>query len=168
MGRLVDAVLAAGTVFGVQYAAREISPADDPSTRQWYNRLNKPYFNPPGPAYAVIWTLLDGLLAWSGYRLLRAEKSCCRTMALVLWALCVAGGGGVPVLRIPQAPARNRSGHLRRPDHDVRGLDLHGAQSGLQGGLDAGAVLRLAGVRNLHPRRNLAQELRLFFRERSE
>ncbi|GBR47486.1 MULTISPECIES: TspO/MBR family protein [Gluconobacter] len=96
MGRLIDAVVAAGTVFGVQYAAREISPADDKATRRWYEHLNKPHFNPPGPAYAVIWTVLDGLLAWSGYRLLRAEKSCCRTAALVLWALCVAGVAGFP------------------------------------------------------------------------
>jgi len=96
MGRLIDAALAVGTVFGVQYASREISPADDPSTRRWYDRLNKPHFNPPGPVYGVVWTILDGLLAWSGYRLLRAEKSCCRTAALILWALCVAGVAGFP------------------------------------------------------------------------
>ncbi|EHH67473.1 hypothetical protein GMO_24680 [Gluconobacter morbifer G707] len=96
MGRYIDALLAAGTVFGVQYASQEISPADDPETRRWYTRLNKPAFNPPGPVYAVVWTMLDSLLAWSGYRLLRAESSPGRTLALSLWALCVVGIASFP------------------------------------------------------------------------
>ncbi|MCW2265870.1 tryptophan-rich sensory protein [Gluconobacter cerinus] len=96
MGRIIDAALAAGTVFGAQYLGREISPAEDGSTRRWYHHLNKPEFSPPAPVYAVVWTFLDGLLAWSGYRLLRAERSCARTAALWLWAICVAGVAGFP------------------------------------------------------------------------
>jgi len=44
MGRIIDAALAAGTVFGAQYLGREISPAEDGSTRRWYHHLNKPEF----------------------------------------------------------------------------------------------------------------------------
>ncbi|KXV32807.1 hypothetical protein AD940_12620 [Gluconobacter thailandicus] len=96
MGRIIDAALATATVFGAQYFGREVSPAEEGSTRRWYHHLNKPAFSPPAPVYAVVWTLLDGLLAWSGYRLLRAESSFKRTLALSLWAICVAGVAGFP------------------------------------------------------------------------
>lgn len=96
MGRIIDVLIATGSVFGAQYAGRELSPTDNRSVRRWYTKLEKPAVTPPAPVFAVVWTVLDGLLAYSGYKLLRAEKSSARTVALCFWALCVAGVAGFP------------------------------------------------------------------------
>lgn len=43
--------------------------------------------------FAVVWTLLDALLAFSGYRLLSAPRSRERAIALSLWGLNLVGVG---------------------------------------------------------------------------
>lgn len=126
MGRIIDVLIATGSVFGAQYAGRELSPTDNRSVRRWYTKLEKPAVTPPAPVFAVVWTVLDGLLAYSGYKLLRAEKSSARTVALCFWALCVAGVAGFPfVLFRAQAGCESRivyqSDHGFRWCHFVRG-----------------------------------------------
>ena len=65
-----------------------------PKTAAWYARLRKPPFTPPGAAIGAAWTVLEGLLWFSGYRVLRAPASTSRTVALGLWSLSLLGLGG--------------------------------------------------------------------------
>lgn len=65
-----------------------------PATAAWYARLRKPPFTPPGPAFGAAWTVLDGLLCYSGARLLTRPPSPRRHAALGLWGLNVLGVGG--------------------------------------------------------------------------
>ncbi|MGI8330771.1 TspO/MBR family protein [Actinomadura scrupuli] len=43
--------------------------ATDPKTT-WYARLDKPSWQPPPPAYPIVWTPLYGLIAYAGARAL--------------------------------------------------------------------------------------------------
>jgi tryptophan-rich sensory protein len=73
-----------------------------PSTALWYALLRKPAYTPPGPAVGVAWTLLEGLLALIGYRLMRASpqagRSQARALALGGWLGTLAGLAGYPWL----------------------------------------------------------------------
>ncbi|HYV43664.1 MAG TPA: TspO/MBR family protein [Myxococcaceae bacterium] len=52
----------------------------------WYERLNKPPFQPPAWLFAPAWTFLYGLIATSGWRIYRRSRSSRRRGALGLWA----------------------------------------------------------------------------------
>jgi tryptophan-rich sensory protein len=67
-----------------------------PQTAAWYAHLRKPSFTPSGPAFGVAWTALEGLLWFSGYRMLNAAPSPRRSVALGLWGLCLLGLAGFP------------------------------------------------------------------------
>ena len=69
-----------------------------PRAALWYLRLRKPGYTPPGPAVGAAWSLLEPLLAFSGYRLLRAPASPARIVALSGWALTLTGLAGFPWL----------------------------------------------------------------------
>ncbi len=87
--------LAIGAVTAALLVGGRASPGPDhPRTRRWYRRLSKPSFTPPPPVYAVAWTGIQASLAYSGYRLLRAEASTERTTALALWTANQVGVGG--------------------------------------------------------------------------
>jgi translocator protein len=62
----------------------------------WYASLRKPSYTPPGPAFGAAWTVLDGLLATAGYRLMKAAPSPARSLALAGWGLSTAGLAGYP------------------------------------------------------------------------
>lgn len=36
---------------------------------EWYQQLNKPFFNPPNWVFGPVWTVLYGLIAFAGWRL---------------------------------------------------------------------------------------------------
>jgi tryptophan-rich sensory protein len=87
--------LAIGAVTAALMAGGRASPTPDhPGTRRWYRRLDKPGFTPPTPVYPIAWTGIQALLAYGGYRLLRAEPSPQRTTALALWTANQVGIGG--------------------------------------------------------------------------
>ncbi len=80
-----------------QLSGRRYSPTPDhPRTAAWYAALRKPSATPPGPVFGAVWTGLDGLLAYSGTRLLTAPPSLQRTVALGFWGLNVLGVAGFP------------------------------------------------------------------------
>ncbi len=57
------------------------SVATDPGS-QWYRDLNKPSWQPPPPAYALVWTPLYAAIAYAGARALgRAEGPARRRLA---------------------------------------------------------------------------------------
>lgn len=60
------------------------------STRDWFDKLEKPSFNPPDEVFAPVWTLLYLLIAISGARVWRREPGEARTEALQLWSLQLA------------------------------------------------------------------------------
>ena len=94
MNKTTAAVAAGTAVIGAQYLGSLPAPTPNhPRTALWYALLRKPGFTPPGPAFGIAWTLLDGLLAYSGYRLLSARPSAARNTALGMWGLNVLGVG---------------------------------------------------------------------------
>jgi benzodiazapine receptor len=52
---------------------------------RWYERLQKPSWQPPARAFAPVWTTLYALIAVSGWRVWCAPASPARTRALALW-----------------------------------------------------------------------------------
>ena len=54
-------------------------------TREWYDALEKPSFNPPDFIFAPVWTTLYVLIAISGYRVWSSDAGRERTHALALW-----------------------------------------------------------------------------------
>jgi tryptophan-rich sensory protein len=92
------AAIVAGTpvVAAALVGSRSGPTPDRPRTAVWYARLRKPSFTPPGPVFGAAWTVLDGLMWYSGYRLVRCASQPSRTVALGLWGLTVLGVGGFP------------------------------------------------------------------------
>jgi len=91
------ALIATTTTFAAQLCGRRFSPTPDhPRTAAWYAKLRKPAFTPPGIVFGLVWCGLDTLFAWSGYRLLRAEKSPERACALTNWGLTLLGIAAFP------------------------------------------------------------------------
>jgi tryptophan-rich sensory protein len=58
--------------------------------KRWFRSLNKPAFQPPNWLFGPVWTVLYGTLAYSGYRIWRAERSPQRTRALAWWGAQLA------------------------------------------------------------------------------
>lgn len=57
----------------------------------WYRALRKPALTPPDRVFSVVWPVLYGLTAASGYRVFRSGKtSLARTAALALWGTQLA------------------------------------------------------------------------------
>ena len=63
---------------GVPFTARAIG--------DWYDKLNKPSFNPPSSVFGPVWTALDGAMAGSAWLVSRAEASDRQQRALKLFA----------------------------------------------------------------------------------
>ena len=74
------------------YGSR-FSPRND-ETRDWYEGLEKPVFNPPEWLFPVVWTPLYALMAISGWSAWRSEDSPERGRALWVWALQLAANAG--------------------------------------------------------------------------
>jgi len=67
---------------------------DQPRTKRWYDRLQKPGFTPPTPVFALAWPALQAAQAYSGYKLLRAPRSLERNTALAFWGVNQIGIAG--------------------------------------------------------------------------
>lgn len=94
-GRVIPATVAAGTVLGATLAGSRFSPRQ-PRTAAWYARLRKPGYTPAAPAYPVAWSVLDGFLAFAGYRLLARRHARNAPLAIGAWLATVAGLTGFP------------------------------------------------------------------------
>jgi benzodiazapine receptor len=67
--------------------------ATRPALGGWYERLDKPPFQPPPWVFPPVWTALYGLIAVSGWRVYRARPGLPRRRALELWAAQLALNG---------------------------------------------------------------------------
>jgi translocator protein len=85
------AITAASALTAAQLTGAWFRPDRDPATWHWYQRLDKSRLTPPGPVFGIAWTILDSLLAYSGYRLMTARPGHSRSAGLVFWALNVVG-----------------------------------------------------------------------------
>lgn len=85
-------VLTGAAAIGALLAGGRFNPGPkNPRTAAWYARLDKPDYTPPGPIFGIAWTMLDGLMWYSGYRLLSARASTAKRIALGAWVASVVG-----------------------------------------------------------------------------
>ena len=92
MQRDVAAAVAGVAAVGALVGGSHFNPGPQhPRTAAWYARLDKPGFTPPGPVFGLAWTALDGLLAYTGYRLLTRQPSHAKRWALGAWMLTLFG-----------------------------------------------------------------------------
>ena len=81
-----SAVVAVGGTVLAAALARFLAPTPDKGkTKLWYDRLEKPPFQPPKKAFAPVWMALYTSTAWGAWRLLKAPPSPARSKALSLW-----------------------------------------------------------------------------------
>jgi tryptophan-rich sensory protein len=59
-------------------------------SKSWYRLLAKPPAQPPSAVFGPVWTVLYGLIAYSGYRVYKAPSSPQRTRALAAWGTQLA------------------------------------------------------------------------------
>ena len=92
MQKSTAAMVAGVTAVGALLGGSRFNPGPQhPATAAWYAHLEKPDFTPPGPVFGIAWTVLDGLLAYTGYRLLSRQPSDKRRLALGAWVLTLFG-----------------------------------------------------------------------------
>ena len=93
------AAIVAGAMALTAWSGQRFSPTPGhPRTRRWYRLLDKPGFTPPGPVFGAGWGLIESVLAFGGYRLLRGAPSAPRNAAVGLWVLnnlLIAGWSGL-------------------------------------------------------------------------
>ncbi len=95
MNKTAAKFLSGGAVALAALAGRSAAP-EHPREAIWYARLEKPSYTPSGKVIGGAWTGLDILLAVSGARLLAAPPGRERRVALLFWALNLAGVAGYP------------------------------------------------------------------------
>ena len=81
MKNTLAALVSFGSVIAATTAGGRHGP-QRPVNGIWYASLHKPSYTPPGPAFGAAWTVLDGLLATAGYRLMTkpVQEVTCRIM----------------------------------------------------------------------------------------
>ena len=96
------------------WTGKRFSPTPDhPQIRGWYSRLNKPGITPPGPAFGAAWGIIESVLAYGGYRLLRRPSTRTRNAAVGMWLLnnlFIAGWSGLFFGRRALGPSALASG----------------------------------------------------------
>ncbi len=91
--RLVAAALAGGSVLAATWAGSRFSPRTA-RTGLWYASLRKPRYTPPGPAIGAVWSVLDVLLGYAGYRLIAERHRPGAVEAIAAWLTTVSGLAG--------------------------------------------------------------------------
>jgi translocator protein len=91
LNKRLAAVFAIAAMSTAQLTGATFRPDRDPETDRWYRSLDKSRLTPPGVVFGIVWTVIDSLLAFSGYRLLTAPPSRSRSAALGCLAVSVLG-----------------------------------------------------------------------------
>ena len=60
------------------------------SAGDWYDQVNKPFFNPPDWIFAPVWTLLFLIMGFAAWLVWRAPVSLFRERALIWWGVQLA------------------------------------------------------------------------------
>jgi tryptophan-rich sensory protein len=90
LSRPAAAALAATAVVAPALVSFYDRPSRSLSTRIWHAVLRKPRFHPPKAVLPIVWTVLDGALAYGAYRIARQPDTPERNRALRLFATNVA------------------------------------------------------------------------------
>lgn len=91
--RAIGAAIFGGAVAGVAVLGGLFNPQRG-GTRDWYQELEKPSFNPPDVVFAPVWTVLYGLIAISGFRVWSSDPGRERARALAAWGAQLAMNAG--------------------------------------------------------------------------
>jgi translocator protein len=91
------AAFAIGAVAAAALIGSRFNPAR-PATGIWYAGLRKPPVTPSGGTIGAVWSGLELLLGFTGYRLLREAPGTHRSRALACWGGCLAGLAGFPAM----------------------------------------------------------------------
>lgn len=83
---IIVALTAAASVAGARIAKRR-------SNKLWYRALRKPPQTPPDAAFGVVWPLLYGMSAYSGYRIWQRRDRPGAKASLALWGAQLAFNG---------------------------------------------------------------------------
>ncbi|MCG5052941.1 MAG: tryptophan-rich sensory protein [Myxococcales bacterium] len=81
--------VAGGLIVGGTVAAALVGAKASGSGR-WYRRLKKPRGTPPAKVFGPVWTFLYASMAYSAWRVFRAEDSRARQRALGFWTAQLA------------------------------------------------------------------------------
>jgi tryptophan-rich sensory protein len=84
------AITAGAVLTSALIAARNAPTPSNPKVKRAYDALEKPDFQPPSKAFALIWPPLFLALTVSGLRIWNAPASPARTQALTLWGAAQA------------------------------------------------------------------------------
>ena len=88
-----------GAMALIGWSGQKFAPTPNhPRTMAWYLLLRKPHFTPPGPVFGAAWGIIESILAYGGYRLLRRKSSPARNAAVGLWTvnnLLIAGWSAI-------------------------------------------------------------------------
>jgi tryptophan-rich sensory protein len=86
-GSGTSAAIAIGVV-GLASVVAVLIPGPQNNVKRflWYRLLSKPRATPPDPVFGVAWPLIEGMLAYAGWRLLQQPQSARRNTALALLA----------------------------------------------------------------------------------
>lgn len=76
----------AAACLGVSLAGALTMRGRGAPNRLWFRSLRKPSYQPPSWVFGPVWTVLYGTIAYSGWRIWRAQPSPKRTRSLALWA----------------------------------------------------------------------------------
>lgn len=79
------AITAGAVLTSALIAARHSPTESNPQVKREYDALEKPAFQPPPKAFALVWPPLFLALTVSGLRIWNAPSSPARTQALTLW-----------------------------------------------------------------------------------
>lgn len=91
--------IVAGTLALTAWTGKRFSPTPaHPRIQRWYRRLDKSRLTPPGAVFGMAWGLIESVLAFGGYRLLRSPSTRTRNAAIGMWVvnnLLIAGWSGL-------------------------------------------------------------------------
>lgn len=87
--RLLTGAVFAGAVASSAALGSRFNPGRG-ETREWYDSLEKPSFNPPNGVFPIVWTTLYALMAASAYRAATRGSGRARSLSLGLWGTQLA------------------------------------------------------------------------------
>ncbi len=70
------------------WSGRRFAPSPShPEIKVWYRELDKPGFTPPDAVFGGTWAVIQLVLSYGGYRLLRRPSAPDRDLAVGMWGL---------------------------------------------------------------------------------
>lgn len=81
-----EKALTLGAFGGAVAGAAAVGARASMQPKRWYRLLRKAPLNPPDWVFGPVWTVLYGLIAWSGFRAFRRSQGRRRAKVLATWS----------------------------------------------------------------------------------